>query len=167
MVTEIEKRRARESMFKRYTNDPKFREERHVYMTEYFRKIAKEWRKGSQCKEPFDAERIAADIILPKEGFSNIILTSRNLVNGEQFPFFDVLCEKNGLKYGIAVTTGYIYNISRRKSLAILLNFLQLKYILYFVRPNLREYLSFEYESDKIPSGTSMSFRRLKMLRKI
>ena len=78
------------------------------------------------------AEEITKDIILPKEGFSNIFKMEH-----KQFPY-DILAEKEGIKYCIDVTTArskrikdYQYQIAK---------FFGAKFIVIVVKPDMSLY---------------------------
>jgi hypothetical protein len=109
------------------------KEKYKVIQKRFSDKLRKFWGYSSP-KIAVQAEVIATDRILPALGFDNIIhLPSRNCRM-----LYDILAEKEGIKYGISVTTSYMYRL--RDSQRAIANFFGLKHVVLFVKPSLNHY---------------------------
>ena len=140
-----------QAMRRRYYQ--KNREKLLVKNREYHRRRREIWRGGikSSKKISAKAEKLVAEKILPKLGFSNIIHL------GDQSPF-DILAERNSKKFVVEVTTFYGQLHKNKKAFEIL-KFFRPNLAVVFITPNLKSYVFKEFEFDEIPRYPRLSFK--------
>lgn len=161
------RKRVREYCRQKYKTCPEFRERLRRGVAKYFQRRKELWREGVPITSELisKSEKLVAEKILPFEGFSNILRTSFNLVRSRDFPFFDVLCEKDGVKCGVNVTLYPLCCIRRKEALTKFLNFFNMRFFICFVKPNLKSYVLLEVDRDNIPCAVYLSKKRLTKLK--
>ena len=117
----------------------------------FLQKVAEEWQINHRFS-PKKIEEIVAKIILPQEGFSDILLTRDTVGGNGNFPV-DVLAKKDNKRYAIEVTSGWFRCFSNRDIVQRLLKLLDCAYLIYFVRPDGRVYWVSTIPLHSIPSG--------------
>lgn len=106
------------------------------------RRLRRAWSQGISGRKVWKkAELVVKDRVLPQLGFYDVF----NL--NHEFYAFDYLAKKNGKTYAIEVTTSPTRQI--RAYPLKLAKYLELKIMLIFVRPNLKEYIAMELPENR------------------
>jgi hypothetical protein len=128
------------------------KKEQYWKNVEHYRKLARKWRKrqldkyrslwGTGSKNSFEnnllgkkAEEFVATEILPKKGFTNILMVSKLF---HSFPV-DIIARKNSEIYAFLVTTKFEDDIN--KNLKPLIDYFNWKLYICFVKPDFSSYL--------------------------
>jgi hypothetical protein len=134
--------------------------ERYWRNVEYYRKKGREWRKrqldkyrtlwGTTSKNSFQnnllgekAEEFVATKILPKEGFTDILMVGKLF---HSFPT-DIIARKNGETYAFLVTTKFEDDVN--KNLRALIDYFNWRLYVCFVKPDFSLYLLKEHNPKK------------------
>lgn len=137
------RKRILENRQKRMRLDEQFHEKQKKSSRASYRKAADRWGikknfRPTQADEgAIRAELFVAQIILPKHGFSDIIICR---TFSKQFPV-DILAKRNGRRIAIEVTTSMHKTISPEKKL--LVDFMEAEFYVCHVKPDFSQYFLF------------------------
>jgi len=137
--------------------DRQYREKQKERIRLSYRKAADAWgtqRGRRSARENIEifirAELFVAQIVLPKYGFTNIIVC-RSFT--PQFPF-DILAKKNGRRVAVEVTISMHKGINPEKKL--LLDFMDADLYVCHVKPDFSQYYLLPVNIEETPSTTCM-----------
>jgi len=140
---------------KQRRKDPKYRARRNQIMKRSYRKAQNAWgshqghlRGKEVAKIANQTELFVAQTILPKHGFTDIILCR---VFAGQFPF-DILAKKDGKRVAVEVTTSLQRSLKPEKNL--LLNFMDAELYICHLKLDLSRYYLLPVDLDEKPSSS-------------